>query len=92
MTQPLNSNRCGFCNNFKLDENDICLIPVGMCSDKNDPNVLIDFHNNECNHFSIKPGLNRTINCNGCNFELWPEFSCECSRNYTSEIDCYHKS
>ena len=84
-----NSNRCGFCNSFKTDENDIQLIPVGTCENTNESTV--DFHRSECNLFSLKNGLIRTINCNGCNFELWPEFSCNCSRNYTSNIDNYHK-
>ena len=87
-----NSNRCGFCINFKTNDDDIHLIPVGSCNNLNDQASFVDFHHNECNLFSIKPGLTRTINCNGCNFELWPEFTCNCSRNYTSDQDNYQKA
>ena len=87
-----NSNRCGFCTNFKLGKDDIYLIPVGYCSNSGESTNLVDFHHNECNQFSLKPGLFRTINCSGCNFELWPEFSCICSRNYTSDTDSYKKA
>ncbi len=92
MNQLSNSNRCGFCNNYITNPNDIYLIPVGSCSNVDDSNLLIDFHRSECSHFSLKAGLNRTINCSGCNFELWPEFTCKCSRNYTSEVDSFQKA
>ena len=92
MKEPTQNNRCGFCNSFIPDEEDIQLIPVGSCANKSTSSDLVDFHHTECKSFSLKPGLIRTINCNGCNFELWPEFSCECVRNYTSEIDCYYKA
>ena len=86
-----NSNRCGFCTNFKTNEEDIHLIPVGSCENKGIPEAFVDFHHTECNFFTKKPGLARTINCSGCNFELWPEFTCNCSRNYTSNYDSYQK-
>lgn len=86
-----NNNRCGFCINFVPRDDDIFLIPVGTCSNITN-SKYVDFHRNECSHFNKKPGLTRTINCNGCNFELWPDFSCTCSRNYTSNIDLYQKA
>lgn len=92
MNPANNSNRCGFCNNFKLGKDDIYLIPVGSCTTLNNSSTLVDFHHSECSQFSLKPGLARTINCNGCNFELWPEFSCTCSRNYTGQYDSFHKA
>ena len=85
-----NINRCGFCNNFKTGKDDIHLIPVGSCENTN--GQIVDFHHIQCHSFSLKKGLVRTFNCNGCNYELWPEFSCVCSRNHTSEIDAYHKA
>ena len=86
-----NNNRCGFCTNFIPREDDINLIPVGTCINIKDCNY-VDFHRTECNYFSKEPGLTRTINCQGCNFELWPEFSCTCSRNYTSDLDAFQKA
>lgn len=86
-----NNNRCGFCINFKLSDDDIHLIPVGSCVNIDNSSKLVDFHRNECNLFTKKPGLARTVNCSGCNYELWPEFSCACSRNHTSEIDSFQR-
>jgi hypothetical protein len=92
MVSSQNKNRCGYCNNFITNQDDIHLIPVGFCSNESDSTLLVEYHHTECSHFSIKPQLNRTINCSGCNFELWPEFSCSCSRNYTSDLDSYQKA
>lgn len=82
------SNVCGHCNNFTLNQNDIQLIPNGSCGINNISGA--DYHSVECGNFDLKFRLQRTINCNGCHFELWPEYECKCIRNYTAEHDNFH--
>ena len=81
-------DKCGHCNNFSLNKEDVQLIPVGSCDI--DGTLNTDFHRAECGHFILKAGLKRTINCSGCHYELWPEKECTCVRNYTDENDNYY--
>jgi len=83
-----NSEKCGHCNNFSLSKEDVELIPVGNCEIGD--SIKTDFHRRECGHFELKKELARTINCNGCHYELWPEKECKCSRNHTANMDNYY--
>ena len=88
----MSQNRCGYCNNFILDDKDAHIIPVGFCTTTSELSSLVDFHRAECVNFNINAKRNRSINCKGCNKELRIEYECTCVRIHTAEEDLYKKN